>query len=63
MSLGPLLAALFVLLIALQLLLKAKMNRVVVDMTNNFCLGCLVDFVGHLAATCGSAFVTAAMAP
>ena len=63
MCLGPLLAALFVLLIALQLLFKAKMNRVVVTMTKNFLFGCLSDIVSHLAAICGSAFVTAAMAP
>ncbi|WP_221881868.1 hypothetical protein [Cytobacillus firmus] len=63
MSLGPYLAALFVLFIALQLLIKAKMNRVVVDMTNNFFLESVVDIVGHLAAISGSAFVTAAMAP
>jgi hypothetical protein len=47
----------------LQILFKAKKNRVVVDMTNNFFYEVLVDVVGHLAAICGSAFVTAAMAP
>lgn len=46
----------------LQLLLKAK-HRVVVDMTNNFLLDSLADITGHLTAICGSALVTAAMAP
>lgn len=57
-----LLAALFALLITLQLLLKAK-TKVVVNMTNNFMLDSFADVVGHLAAICGSALVTAAMAP
>jgi hypothetical protein len=47
----------------MQLLFKAKKNQVVVDMTKNFWLDCLADITGHLAATCGSALVTAAMAP
>ncbi|WP_185830551.1 hypothetical protein [Siminovitchia terrae] len=49
-------------LITLQLLFKAK-NRVVVDMTINFLLESLADITGHLTALCGSALVTAAMAP
>lgn len=58
-----LLATLLVLLISLQLLFKAKKNRVVVTMNNNFLFECLADFVGHLAAMCGSALVTVALAP
>jgi hypothetical protein len=50
------------LFIALQLLLKAKM-KVVVNMTNNFLLESLADVTGHLTSLCGSAFVTAALAP
>ena len=53
-------AALFVLFIALQLLFKAKKNREVVNMSNNFFFECLVDLTSHLAAICGSAFVTVA---
>lgn len=56
------LAALFALLITLQLLLKAK-TKVVVNMTNNLKLNSCADIAGHLAAICGSALVTAAMAP
>lgn len=59
----PGIATLLVLLILLQLLLVAKMKRTVVDMKNNFLYECLVLVVGHLAAMCGSALVTVALAP
>ncbi|XKI14134.1 hypothetical protein GGGNBK_21260 [Sporosarcina sp. ANT_H38] len=66
MSLACPLAALLALLITLQLLLKAK-SKVVVSMTNNstksFVFECLADVSGHMASVCGSALVTAAMAP
>jgi len=48
---------------ALQLLLVAKKNQVVVNMKNNFLYECLVLVVGQLAAMCGSAVVTVALAP
>jgi hypothetical protein len=51
-------------LIAFQLLLKAKMNRVVVNMTvKEVLIDNLVDVTSHMAAICGSALVTAAMVP
>ncbi|MEO4053396.1 hypothetical protein AAFN87_08140 [Solibacillus sp. CAU 1738] len=43
--------------------MKAKKNQVVVNMDNNFLFETLSDIVGHLAAICGSALVTVALAP
>ena len=59
-----LLAALFILRIVLQLLVKAKKNlMVVVYMTKIFIIESFNVIVGHFTSISGSALVTAAMAP
>lgn len=62
LCLGPL-AALFILLIILQLLFYAKKNREVVNMTNNFFFESLSVISSHLAAVSGPALLAAAMVP